>query len=292
MTVKQIPFHDEFKIDRQIVPTGSDLIVFLINDPAAAAARRPYQFLECNTRGILSKCILKCEIHPFSLPEVILPDYSDEDTDTEQFQKTLALQWQSPRYQGVVWANESLTDDTKWAKGDFFSILNNSGVPYVNYNILNMLTTDIFEGLGRQSRLAISFQDVGWGVPKATDILTLKGTWAQQGNMIVDDPELVIQGGTYQQVTQMGTETIRTVGTIVTQLIAPRANRKSGTIKNLSATATINYSFFSNMNPLEGAINPSTTITLPAGNVGGVWVQASAASTSVSATEIYNVVNA
>ncbi|HAA31072.1 MAG TPA: hypothetical protein DCE56_29420 [Cyanobacteria bacterium UBA8553] len=290
MGVQVVPFYDEFKIDRQIIATSAPTVL-LANNPSDVEQRRKYSFLECNTRAILSKLILKVEIKPNSLPEINLPNYTIEDTEAEQLAKTLQLQWKSPRYQGVIWANESLTSELSWARGDFFSILNNSGVPYVNYNILNMLTTDIFEGLGKQGRLGISFEDVGWGLPKNTDILTLKGTWAQQGNCVVnEDPPLLLTGATVQQVVGYGFEQNRLVGTVATQILAARVGRKSGSIRNGSTANTVSYSYTQNFAVTEGTIPANGTINLPTGNTGEVWARASAAGTSVTGSETYNVV--
>ena len=240
MGIRSTPFIDSFLISQTLTPVVDVKIPIIINNSADVEARRKYPFLECNSRGILSTCILKAEILPASLPEVVLPNYSIEDTESQLLSKTLQLQWGSPRYQAVIWTSKTLTGET-WDRGDFFSILNSSGVPYVNYNILNLLTNDIYFDLGKTSRVAISFENVGWGVPKVGDSITLKGGWRQEGQFVTNDDPIYIYLNTATQPTQVTIET-RSIPGVSTLISSAKSNRSTIKLKNNFATATLYYS--------------------------------------------------
>lgn len=121
-----------------------------------------------------------------NLPEAPPSDISEDDSLAVQQQKALALQWKSPRIHlgikltGGIQAWNPTVDLQNPYKVGMHSILNNAGYPYTRYRPLDLLTDNLMRKLGLNSKLVMSLINVGSGLLKSNDIITIEGTVTQE----------------------------------------------------------------------------------------------------------------
>ncbi len=113
-----------------------------------------------------------------SLPEAPFPQFTDEDTEQDQIQKALEVEWASARIQLNLWDWNQNT--SSWVFIASASLLNNAGYPYKVLNLLDLLTDNLAEELGANAKIGVNLQDVGYGRLKAIDKLTFRGAMAHE----------------------------------------------------------------------------------------------------------------
>lgn len=109
-----------------------------------------------------------------SLAPVNLPNISIEDSETERLYKVLDVEWQSPRYQLNLYISDNATD---WHLTGGISLLNPSGYPYRVYNLMDLYTDNLAIELGENGRVGVQVQDVGYGLLKTNDLITVHGSY-------------------------------------------------------------------------------------------------------------------
>lgn len=242
--------------------------------------------------------VFNCQSTINSLPEIPIPDFQDTDTQSQTLTKQRDVLWKNPAYRLVVYLADPVAtgQSSLWIQKKFWNLQNNFGFPYTDEDLLSGLTTDIARGIPEGGKLGIAFENIGWGLPKATDRITFDISWqadycwVKPYDVNISQP-LVVQTATVQQVTQKNDSYTIRLGTTATQILAANTARLSGSIVNGSAntiyvglnrtpTATVN----------DGVIAANATFPLPAGNKTSVSVVANTGvSNTVTASEVYNV---
>ena len=114
-----------------------------------------------------------------SLPEIELPQFELEDTDTQRLYKTLDVEWKSPRKQidFFISASEIGID---WYPIGSVSLLNPAGYPYRVYELLTIYTNDIALELGPNSAIGVRVKDVGFGKLVNDDVFNIYGSYVEE----------------------------------------------------------------------------------------------------------------
>lgn len=116
-----------------------------------------------------------------SLPEVELPDFELEDSETEKLHKVLDIEWGANRKQ----LNLLFGVEDDWLSVGETSLLNPSGYPYRIYNLLDLVTDNLAFELGDNSALAVQIQDVGYGLLQDADKVNIFGSYIEE--IVIDD---------------------------------------------------------------------------------------------------------
>lgn len=231
-----------------------------------------------------------------SLPESPLPQYATTDDESTRTLKTLNQVWgaTTPKFYCRLWLstrlNPTAADWIPWAK---YSLINNEGYPYSIDEPLNLLTRGLTEPFQENYSIGLSIIDAGWGYLKSVDALVVKGCWTQDNRIIQPDPvqQVIVQGGTVQQVTAFRNMTTGNMGTARRLLIAGNLKRIYASVKNTAASAVI-YVAYRDIIPSasnnDGAISAGNTLAVPATYLGDVYAVASAATTGFETVENYN----
>lgn len=119
-----------------------------------------------------------------SLPEVKLPDFKLEDSETDKLYKTIDVEWKSARKQlNLYISNTQITNNqTKegWSQVGSLSILNPSGYPFRVYNLMDLYTDNLAFELGDNSKIGIGVENVGFGLLDTTDKITIHGSYVEE----------------------------------------------------------------------------------------------------------------
>ncbi len=119
---------------------------------------------------------LKAYARITSLPEVQLPDFTLEDTDSDKLNKILNVEWTGARKQ----LNLFITESTSWELVGSISLLNPSGYPYRMYQLMDLYTENLAIELGSNGKLGVQIEDVGYGGLTGQDIVTIHGSYSQE----------------------------------------------------------------------------------------------------------------
>jgi hypothetical protein len=177
-----------------------------------------------------------------------------------------------------------------WAK---YSLINNEGYPYSIDEPLNLLTRGLTEPFQENYSIGISIVDAGWGYIKSADTLVVKGCWTQDNRIIQPDPiqQVIVQGGTVQQVTAYRNILSGNLGTARRILLPANSKRIFASIRNTAVSAII-YVAYRDITPSastnDGAIPAGSSLQVPSTYLGDVYAVASAATTGYEVTENYN----
>lgn len=249
--------------------------------------------------GFIKVFTCKVTIGAGSLPEVPMPNFTENDTAADTLTKQKAILWQNPAYRLVVYLADPppIGQPTVWVEKVFFNLQNNFGFPYSTEQVLDALTTDIARDLPEGCKLGIAFEDIGHGLPKAQDKITFDVSWTAEYNWIkpydvnISQP-VVVQTATVQNVTQKNDSYTLRIGTTAQTILNANGNRLSGQLINNGANVIY---FGLGFNPTatnnSGSVAASGGATpLPAGNKTSVAVIAAAGTANtVTASEVYNV---
>lgn len=139
---------------------------------------------------ISSNCFIK-NLKAFSkiasLPEIQLPDFELEDSETDKLYKTLDIEWKSARKQ--ISLHISSSSQQAWSQIGSVSILNPAGYPFRIYNLMDLFTDNIALELGENSRIGVSIDDVGFGKLEGLDEITIHGSYVEE--IFVMSPDLI-----------------------------------------------------------------------------------------------------
>lgn len=111
-----------------------------------------------------------------SLPEVALPDFEIDDSDTTKVYKTLDVEWKSARKQ----LNLFIGIENNWNQIGSTSILNPSGYPFRIYSLLDMFTDNLYFELGENGKIAVAMEDVGYGTLAGADSIVIHGSYVEE----------------------------------------------------------------------------------------------------------------
>lgn len=112
-----------------------------------------------------------------SLPEIPLPDFKVEDSETDKLYKTLDIEWKSPRKQLSLYI---ASEGQGWSQVGSVSLLNPYGYPFRIYNLMDLYTDNLALELGENSRIGIGIDDVGYDYLMSNDIVTVHGSYLEE----------------------------------------------------------------------------------------------------------------
>lgn len=111
-----------------------------------------------------------------SLPEAPLPNFNLEDSETDKLYKTLDIEWKSPRKQ----LNLYVSSGEDWHQVGSVSLLNPYGYPFRVYNLMDLFTDNLALELGDNSKIGIQVENVGYGLLKTADKVTIHGSYVEE----------------------------------------------------------------------------------------------------------------
>lgn len=111
-----------------------------------------------------------------SLPEIMLPDFDVEDSETTKLYKTLDVEWKSARKQ----LNLFTAIDSNWQQIGSISLLNPSGYPFRIYNLLDLFTDNLFFELGDNGKIGVQVEDVNYGLLQGDDSIVIHGSYVEE----------------------------------------------------------------------------------------------------------------
>ena len=124
-----------------------------------------------------------------SLPEVPLPDFALEDSETDKLYKTLDIEWKSPRKQLSLYVS---SDNSGWLQVGSVSLLNPYGYPFRVYNLMDLYTDNLALELGENSKIGIGVDGVGHGLLQSNDVVTVHGSYVEEFFLSYEDVAPVI----------------------------------------------------------------------------------------------------
>lgn len=131
-----------------------------------------------------------------SLPEVPLPDFLVEDSETDKLYKTLDIEWKSPRKQLSLYV---ASNNQEWFKVGSVSLLNPSGYPFRIYNLMDLFTDNLAMELGENSRIGISVDPAGYGLLEVGDTVTIHGSYVEEIYLLTKETPIninvTVEGG-------------------------------------------------------------------------------------------------
>ncbi|MFB8788651.1 MAG: hypothetical protein U7123_07310 [Potamolinea sp.] len=129
-----------------------------------------------------------------SLPEAPYPDLDLLDTSVQQLSKSMDIQWKSPR----IGVNLFLSKNNRKRKIAKVSLINVGGCPFQVINLLELIGTYSIDL--NISFLSITLVDYGYGLPNASDVVTVHGSAVVQFSSAKTEEEKLITVVTPQQV--------------------------------------------------------------------------------------------
>lgn len=279
-----------YTISKKILPSdGENILTIVDNNIDLFRARYPTLPGDSWVNGFLSELYCYTEIN--SLAEVALPNYDLGDSQSQKLTKTLQLEWGSPRYHLCLWttaaSNPTYTD---WQLVGMISLLHPSGYPYRRYRPLDLLTDNLARELGENSKIGVSIKAAGSGLPKASDLIVIDGSWKQEVVMLQPDFMPLIVQGNVQAVQVFDVSVTSTVSNAAKKAIfTTRSGRVSGYIKNIHASSTIYIKKDNTVTSTsyDVALAPNGTYYLESAYQGEIWAIASAAATTYTSNEVY-----
>ncbi len=278
-----------YTISRKILPAdGENILTIVNNDLDLFRLRYPSLPGDTWVNGFLSELYCYTEIN--SLPEIALPNYDLGDSQSQKLSKTLQLEWGNPRFHLCLWTtsvtNPSFAD---WQLVGMISLLHPSGYPYRRYRPLDLLTDNLARELGENAKIGVSIKGVGHGLPNASDTIVLDGSWKQEVVMLQPDFMPLIVQGSVQAIQVFDVTSTGTIGLTKRAILATRAGRTSGFVKNTHASQTLYIKKDSAITAtaFDSSIPPNGTAYLEQGYQGEIWGLASAGGTTYTINEVY-----
>lgn len=127
-----------------------------------------------------------------SIEEAALPDFTDDDSDTDKLYKTLDVEWKSPRKQLSTYIKNGTSG---WLKVGAVSLLNPIGYPFRQYNLQDMYTDNLCLELGSDSAIGITIDNVGYGLLSGDDTVTIHGNVVEEIFVTSSDVVYTTTGG-------------------------------------------------------------------------------------------------
>lgn len=159
---------------------------------------------------------LKAYANISSVQEALLPNFTQEDSETDKLYKTLDIEWKSPRKQLTLYISSQ--PNAEFYKVGSLSLLNPAGYPYRIYNLMDLYTDNLAIELGNNSKVGISVDNVGYGLLSADDEVTIHGSYLEE--IFVQSPDYFYTVGA----------TVPTVPTIPTTPIVNEDNEMANWI--------------------------------------------------------------
>lgn len=124
-----------------------------------------------------------------SLPEISLPNFELEDTETDKLYKVLDVQWKNARKQLDLYIQSGNSD---WLPIGSVSILNPSGYPFKIYNLMDLFTDNLALELGDNSKIGIAVKNVGYGFLTNGDSVVIHGSYVEEIYLESKEPPINI----------------------------------------------------------------------------------------------------
>ena len=112
-----------------------------------------------------------------SVAEAALPNFTDDDSDTDKLYKTLDTEWKSPRKQITLYIKNA---NSGWLPVGSTSLLNPMGYPFRIYSLMDLFTDNLALELGSDSSIGIQIDNVGYGLLSGDDTVTIHGNVVEE----------------------------------------------------------------------------------------------------------------
>lgn len=164
---------------------ASNILTIYSNDPNEV--RTSYS-IDANSKVVLNGFIKNLRIYAAikSLAEVELPNFDLGESNTSKQLKVLNLEWKSPRKQISVFVGQLPSD---WQLLGSISLLNPTGYPYRQYNLLDLITDNLAAEIGEFGRIGVRLDDVGYGLLGADDTISLYGSVTEEIFILDTEPD-------------------------------------------------------------------------------------------------------
>lgn len=139
-----------------------------------------YQIISASTYIKNLKAFTQIE----SLPEIALPNFELEDSDTDKLYKTLDVEWGGARKQLDLF----LGSGDNYEQVGSISILNPSGYPFRVYNLMDLFTDNLALELGDNSQVGVQVKNVGYGLLEGEDNITIHGSYVEEIFCLYPEP--------------------------------------------------------------------------------------------------------
>ncbi|MBD2130699.1 hypothetical protein NDI39_10000 [Microcoleus sp. ZQ-A2] len=144
--------------------------------------------------GFVHDCWVTAKIR--SLPEVKLPLFGNEDTPTDQLNKTLLYEWGTDRLELEILLGDGLGN---WGSFGETAIKNSNGYRYRKHRALDLMTDQSGFQLEENFKIGARLINVGFGDLTRADKVDILGSWTQEFVTIQPQPVYVtnnVYGGT------------------------------------------------------------------------------------------------
>jgi hypothetical protein len=167
---------------------GQNIITVLDNNPNAAR-------LKYGLKGIRGWCnAMMDEIRVYSsiqsLPQIPLPDFNDEDSESERLTKAQSFEWNTARFELAIF--KKAANSNQWAEFGVAALKNAGGFRYRIHRILDLATDNIGVRVGEFGQIGVQVRAVGFDLPKAADRISITGHWVQEFVFVQEVTPLVI----------------------------------------------------------------------------------------------------
>lgn len=123
-----------------------------------------------------------------SLPGIRMPNFLLEDSETDKTYKMLDVLWNNPRKQLNLFISKT---GSTWKEVGAVSVLNPSGYPYKSYNLQDYYTSNLAIELGRNGKLGVQVQDVGYGGLTGDDKIVIHGSYVEE--IVAYESQILLQ---------------------------------------------------------------------------------------------------
>src|SRR5919199_1163110 len=242
---------------------GNQIIEVAFNNPNIIRSVYGLEGVKGCANGLLDE--LRCYASISSLEEVGLPDFALEDTNSERITKAGSYEWNTSRFELVVCKKDK--HSINWAEFGIAALKNASGFRYRISRLLDLTTDNIGARLGEWGRIGIYIQDVGFGVPKSFDKITITGHWVQEFVFTQEAPTYVVINQYGNSVTSTPTPSPTPVAipaftlalTSGTSVVANNNDLINLTISNVPVGTALTGSWFKN--GVDTGISESVAVT-------------------------------
>lgn len=167
---------------------GSTIITLLDNNSACIRSKFGLENVKGSCYGLLDE--FRCYASITSLPDVALPDFNAEQTESERVVLAQSYEWNTARFECVVYRKARNSLD--WAEVGASSLKNAGGFRYRIHRLLDLLTDNIGAKVGENGKIGVSIKSVGYGYPESFDRITFTGSWTQEFVYTQEHPTYVV----------------------------------------------------------------------------------------------------
>lgn len=170
-------------------PTTQDRIITIVdNNPVALKAKYGLSAIKGWVNGFLEE--LYCYARITSLPDIRPPNYKQEDTDSDRLAKTLEYQWETARFELLVYSRPNSASE--WVEFGTTALKHAGGHRYRRHRLIDLITDNIGAGIGEYGQIGVQIQPVGWGYPQTQDRITITGHWVQEFVAVQSQPPYAV----------------------------------------------------------------------------------------------------